>query len=68
MDGADVIAVGSYDNGPTPNETYLVDATTGNILRALVPGYDFAQSVFAEGWLYTPNADGVYAWAPPPSG
>jgi hypothetical protein len=50
--------------------TYLVDAATGKILRTLVHGLDFAQGVFADNWLFTANADGVYAWGaePPPEG
>jgi outer membrane protein assembly factor BamB len=64
LDGAGVLAVGTYDNGTAPEETYLVDAATGRILRALVKGMDFAQSTFADGDLFTANSTGVYAWAP----
>jgi outer membrane protein assembly factor BamB len=62
LDGSRVIAVGTYDNGPVSNETYLVSASTGKILRTLVSGLDFAQSVFADNWLFTANSNGVYAW------
>jgi outer membrane protein assembly factor BamB len=62
MDGGGVVAVGTYDDGPTPNATYLVDAATGKILRNLVSGWDFGQSVFADGCLFTANTNGVYAW------
>jgi outer membrane protein assembly factor BamB len=65
LDGAGVLAIGTYDDGTAPNETYLVDAATGQILKRLVSGLDFAQSVFADGWLFTANSNGVYAWAPP---
>jgi outer membrane protein assembly factor BamB len=65
LDGAGVLTVGTYDDGAAPNETYLVDAATGRILRTLVSGLDFAQSVFADGWLFTANSGGVYAWALP---
>jgi polyvinyl alcohol dehydrogenase (cytochrome) len=65
MDGAGVIAVGTYDYSSTPNDTYLIDAANGKILRTLVKGIDFAQSVFANGWLFTANYRGVFAWAPP---
>jgi outer membrane protein assembly factor BamB len=65
MDGKGVLAVGTYDNGAAPNATYLIDAANGKILRTLPSGLDFAQSVFAEGLLFTANADGLYAWAPP---
>jgi len=64
MDGGGVIAVGTYDNSGAPNRTYLVDAATGKILRTLVRGDDFAQSIFAEDWLFTANSDGVFAWGP----
>jgi len=64
LDGARVLAAGTYDSGPAGEETYLVDAATGRILRDLVSGLDFAQSVFADGWLFTANASGVSAWAP----
>ncbi len=62
MDGGGVVAVGTYDNNPTPNATYLIDAANGKILRSLVMGEDFAQSVFADNWLFTANQYGVYAW------
>ena len=64
LDGAGVLAVGTYDNGSAPDETYLVDAATGRILRTLIEGLDFAQSTFADGELFTANSTGVYAWAP----
>jgi len=44
---------------------YLVSARTGRILRTLMTGSkDFAQATFAGGWLFTANANGVYAWGP----
>jgi outer membrane protein assembly factor BamB len=64
LDGGGVLAAGTYDNGHAGNQTYLVDAATGRILRTLIGGLDFAQSVFADGRLFTANANGVYAWAP----
>ncbi len=64
LDGARVLAVGTYDAGSATEETYLVNVSTGRILRRLVSGLDFAQSVFADGWLFSANATGVYAWAP----
>ncbi|HXW46333.1 MAG TPA: PQQ-binding-like beta-propeller repeat protein [Streptosporangiaceae bacterium] len=66
LDGAGVLTIGTYDNGPSANETYLVNADTGQMIDPLVSGLDFAQSVFADGWLFTANSDGVYAWAPRP--
>ena len=62
MDGGGVLAVGTYDYNPTPNATYLIDAANGKILRDLVTGEDFAQSVFADDWLFSANQYGVYAW------
>ena len=64
LDGGGVIAVGTFDNA-APNAVRLVSARTGKIVRLLVRGGDdFAQSVFAGGWLYTANGSGVYAWGP----
>lgn len=62
MDGSGVIAVGTFDSTSTPNATYLVDAATGSILRNLVTGADFAQSVFADAMLFSANQNGVYGW------
>ena len=62
LDGGGVIAVGTYDVSAVPNATYLIRAATGRILRTLVRGTDFAQSVFAGNWLFTANSNGVYAW------
>ena len=64
IDGAGVIAVGTYDFTRTPNAVYLVDASSGSILRTLTTGSaDFAQSVFARGRLFTANGDGLVSWA-----
>ncbi len=64
INGSGVIGVGTYDNTNRPNQTYLVNAPTGAILRTLDPGFDFAQSVFADGWVYTASSTGLYAWGP----
>ena len=67
LDGAGVLAVGTYGATSTPNAVYLLNARTGRILRTLITGStDFAQSVFAAGWLFTANGTGVYAWGPSP--
>jgi outer membrane protein assembly factor BamB len=63
MDGGGVIAVGTYDATTTPNATYLLSASSGKILRTLLQGTAFAQSVFADGWLFCANSNGVFAWA-----
>ena len=57
-----VIAAGTYDSSKSPNATYLINATSGKVIRNLIEGTDFAQSAFAGGWLFTANAIGVYAW------
>ena len=62
MDGGGIIAVGTYDSSKTPNATYLINASTGKVIRNLIEGTDFAQSAFAGGWLFTANSTGVYAW------
>src|SRR6266568_3226768 len=63
LDGGGVLAVGTYGFTKTPNEVYLLDASTGSILRRLVRGSaDFAQSVFAEGRLFTANGNGLVSW------
>lgn len=62
LDGAGVLAVGTFDQTATPNETYLIDAANGVILHDVISGGDFAQSAFAENRLYTANQNGVYAW------
>jgi outer membrane protein assembly factor BamB len=64
MNGAGVLAVGTFDYTNSANYTYLINAATGKIIRTLVRGMDFAQSVWADGWLFTANSDGVYAWGP----
>ncbi len=65
IDGGGVIAVGTFDNGGPANDTYLLNAATGQIITVLTKGLDFAQSTFAEGWLFTANASGVSAWGAP---
>jgi outer membrane protein assembly factor BamB len=55
VNGGGVLAVGTYGGSTgTPNAVYLVDASSGTILRTLNPGGRvFAQSVFANGYLFT---------------
>jgi polyvinyl alcohol dehydrogenase (cytochrome) len=59
-----VVGLGTYDNTSTLNRTYLVNAATGAILRKLNPGSDFAQTVFADGRVFTASSTGLYAWGP----
>ncbi|MGI9007578.1 MAG: PQQ-binding-like beta-propeller repeat protein [Streptosporangiaceae bacterium] len=63
VDGAGVLAVGTYQVTGAPNGIYLIDAATGTILRRLTGGSpDFAQNVFAEGRLFTANGAYLTAW------
>jgi outer membrane protein assembly factor BamB len=61
LDGGGVVAAGMW-NGNKPEGIDLIDAATGAIIRLLVPGTVFAQSVFAGGWLFCGTPTGVYAW------
>jgi outer membrane protein assembly factor BamB len=64
LDGGGVVAVGTFDYTAVPNATYLVQASTGKILRKLAGGVDLGQSVWADDWLYTANSSGLSAWGP----
>jgi outer membrane protein assembly factor BamB len=65
LDGGGVLAVGTYGGSTTPNAVYLLNAATGKILRTLTTGgLDFPQTVFAGGWVFTANTQGVSAWGP----
>ena len=64
INASGVIGVGTYDNGTAPNATYLVNAANGALLKTLDHGDDFPQSAFADGWVYTAGATGLYAWGP----
>jgi polyvinyl alcohol dehydrogenase (cytochrome) len=56
MNGGGVIGVGTYDFTATPNAEYLIDSSTGKILKTLATGgTDFAQNVFANGDVFTAN-------------
>ncbi len=65
LDGGGVLAIGTYTS--TGTGIYLVDAATGAIIRQIMTGTTFAQSVFASNWLFTANTAGVTAWALPAS-
>jgi outer membrane protein assembly factor BamB len=62
LDGGGVLSVGTYDISSVPCATYLVRVSDGRILRRLVTGKDFSQSVFADAMLFTASLNGVYAW------
>jgi outer membrane protein assembly factor BamB len=56
MNGSGVIAVGTFDATTTPNAVYLLDSSTGKILKTLnTGGRTFAQPVFADGFVFTAN-------------
>jgi polyvinyl alcohol dehydrogenase (cytochrome) len=64
INGAGVIAVGTWDNSGRPNQTYVFNASNGAMLARLDRGKNFPQSAFANGWLYTAGSTGLSAWAP----
>jgi outer membrane protein assembly factor BamB len=52
LNGSNVLAAATYDNGGGGNFFYFLDARTGTILRRLTaPGVEFAQPVFADGYM-----------------
>ena len=56
MNSGGVIATATYDSSGTPNADYLINASTGALVRTLsTGGMNLAQSAFAQGWLYTAN-------------
>ncbi len=64
LDGGGLLAVGAYSKAP--NGVYLIDASTGAIVvNPLSAGATFAQSVFADSWLFTATSNGVTAWGLP---
>jgi polyvinyl alcohol dehydrogenase (cytochrome) len=54
MNGGGVAAVGTYDSTSVPNAVYLINRATGKIVRTIKTGGSvFAQSVFANGYVFT---------------
>ena len=51
MDASGVIAASTYNPGSTQNGTYLINASTGAILRKIANDSAFAQPVMASGYL-----------------
>jgi outer membrane protein assembly factor BamB len=52
LNGSNVIAAASYDSGGGGNFLYFLDARTGVVLRRItVSGNEFAQPVFADGYV-----------------
>ena len=65
LDGAGVVAAGTFDMTATPNATYLFDASTGKILKTMASGLDdFGQSTWANGMLFLANESGISGWGP----
>lgn len=64
LNGGGAIGVGTYDStAPSSNGVFLVNASTGQLVRALLPGgVDFAQNTFADGMLFAANGTGLYAY------
>jgi polyvinyl alcohol dehydrogenase (cytochrome) len=63
LDGAGVLAVGTYAFTKRPNAVFLLRVSDGKILRRLSSGSQFfAQSVFAGGRIFTANGHGLVAW------
>lgn len=63
LDGGGVLTAGAYSSPPAG--IYLLNASTGAIVRKLAGGMTFGQSVFASKWLFCANSKGVTAWALP---
>jgi len=64
IDKGGLLAVPAYyaPAGSAPDALYLIDPASGRILRVLAHGTEFAQAVFAGGWMFSADSDGVYAW------
>jgi polyvinyl alcohol dehydrogenase (cytochrome) len=68
LDGAGVLAVGTYRDGTDPEADYLLDPSTGTILATISNGdsSQFAQPVFAGQYLFiATETAGLYAYQPP---
>ncbi len=62
MDGGGLFTVPTTGSKTTPTGLYLVNASSGRIVRILVRGSEFAQCVFADNRLFAANNNGVFAW------
>jgi outer membrane protein assembly factor BamB len=68
LDGAGVLAVGTYGTSPEPEADYLLNPSTGAILATVDNGdsAQFAQPVFADGYLFiATETAGLYAYQAP---
>ncbi len=68
INGAAILAyAGTNWGGTTGNNLYLVDPTSGHVMRALADTSmppEFAQPIWADGRLFMTNVNEVVAWAP----
>jgi polyvinyl alcohol dehydrogenase (cytochrome) len=67
LDGAGLLAVGTYADGSDPQADYLLDPTTGAIVATVSNGdsSQFAQPVFADQYLLiATDSAGLYAYEP----
>jgi polyvinyl alcohol dehydrogenase (cytochrome) len=67
LDGAGVLAVGTYADGSDPQADYLLNSSTGAILATVSNGDSpqFAQPVFADHYLFiATETAGLYAYEP----
>lgn len=67
LDGAGVLAVGTYADGSDPEADYLLDPSTGAIIATVSNGdsSQFAQPVFADQYLFiATDSAGLYAYEP----
>jgi outer membrane protein assembly factor BamB len=66
--GAGVIAAATHDFIPSGllNQTYLLDAATGAVLKTIANGKEFAQPIFADKYLLLTSAytNTLYAYTP----
>jgi polyvinyl alcohol dehydrogenase (cytochrome) len=65
-DGAGVIAAATSDQTGKQNQLYLVNATTGKAIKKYaLPALEYAQPVFADGFLFSATVTGgITAYAP----
>jgi outer membrane protein assembly factor BamB len=67
LDGAGVLAVGTYADGSDPQADYLLNPSTGAIIATVSNGdsSQFAQPVFADNYLFiATESAGLYAYQP----
>ena len=60
LNGAGVIALATYDEGPGQTAAYLIDASNGSILKTISTSNvsTFAQPVFADEFLFVASING----------